>query len=164
MTATCQPVVEYFEVPQDEDAFPDVSTVHRMIEESVAVGGAGDYTYKVPEGGILAGLYQLVVGSTWTRAILRAQSGNIIEDHVPETLEQVYNTIHGRGAALTGGAITGRNVRALWDFLGSDGLGSYGSVRDVFDTAALTSLESILTLAGAATVRTIRRELVPLGA
>lgn len=164
VTATVVPTVEYFEVPNDPKAFPDVTTVHRIIEESKAIGGAGDDTYRVPEGGVLTGLYQLCVGSTWTRAILRAQSGNILEDHVPESMEQVYNAIHGRGAALTGGAITGRNVRVLWDFLGSDGLGAYGSVRDVFDTARLTALESIVSIAGASTLRTVRRELVPLGA
>lgn len=162
VTATAIPIVEYFEIPQEDDAFPDVLTVHRMIEESYAQGGAGDYIYKVPEGGILAGLYQLIVGSTWTRAILRAQSGNIIEDHVPESMEMVYNAIHGRAAALAGGALTGRNIRVLWDFLGSDGLGAYGSVRDVFDTANLTALESIVSVAAASTIRTIRRELVPL--
>lgn len=160
---TCEVVMEYFEIPNDPKNMPDLSVVHTLREEKVTISGAGDYTYPVPRGNILAGLYHLVsAASTWSRVILRAQQGNNIADDNPNSHRQVFNSIHGRDVTLAGTAITGAANRIFQDFLGSDGLGAYGARRDYIDTSLLTDLGDIVTLAGACEMRTVRRELIPL--
>lgn len=170
--ATCNITMEYLEIPNDPKDMPDLTTVHTLREDKVVVAGAGDTTYVVPRGNIYCGLYHLVgaangVGAptTWSRAILRAQQGNNIYDHDVNAERLVYSSDHiSRDASLSGTAITGFANRVSWDFLGTDGLGAYGSVRDFLDTSKLTDLGSVITMAGAGELRSMRRELIPLKA
>ena len=90
------------------------------------------------------------------------QQSIILEDQTPASMRAILNQNVGRDFDLGSAPIAGSNQRVLWDFLGSDGLGEYGSVRDPIDSSILTALQSIVTVAGAGTLYTVRRQLVTL--
>jgi hypothetical protein len=48
------------------------------------------------------------------------------------------------------------------DMVASSGLGYYGSLRDVFNSALVTDVESVITATGAGTLHTVRRQIVQL--
>lgn len=162
VTGTCVPVMEYFEVPADRRNWPRFDVLHTVLEDQQAIAGAGEFTYQIPRGATLMGVYHLAPGGV-TVARLRAQQGNIIYDTSVASRSNEYATTHGRSATLAG-AIAGADHRVLWDFMGTDGLGAFGSIRDVIDTRGLTDIASVIQFAGADTLTTVRRQLVALGA
>jgi hypothetical protein len=161
VTATCVPVVYLFEVPPRPEDRPDISVAHVIYEDSTAIPAAGDFEYRWQRTNVYLGVYHLLTGTTYSRARLRVQEGIFLEEHTPDTMRQRFASLTGRDMNLSG-ALTGYSQRIFWDFLGSDGLGVFGSVRDVIDGSRLTDLTSVITAAGSGTLITIRRMLVPL--
>jgi hypothetical protein len=150
------PYLDYFTVPVNKDDRPPLNLVHSWIEESKAVSGAGDVEYIWPRGNTICsmhhGIGMAVAGAdTWSRAVVRAQQNDVVFEDTPHLQDMVYNKSHHRVRPL--GTIS-------FDMLGSSGLGSYGSARDVMITQNLTSIKSVVTATGASTLYSIRRELV----
>jgi hypothetical protein len=164
VTATAKPVLGVFEVPNDPQDWPPLSTIHAIIEDQQSISGAGEFTYNWPRGNTYLGVYHLLNGTTYTQARLRTQQSIYLADHTPDAQRMLFNNYNntGRDMSLAGTAITGYNNRVFWDLMGSDGLGSFGTVRDVINSAALTDLASIITAAGAGTLVSVRRQLIYL--
>ena len=162
VTGTVIPVLIVFEVPRDKADWPDFRIVHQWLEDKAVIAAAGDYPYNWPVGNVYLGTYHILLGTTWTAAKLMLQQSITLEDHTPATMRAILNQNVGRDFDLGSAPIAGSNQRVLWDFLGSDGLGEYGSVRDPIDSSILTALQSIVTVAGAGTLYTVRRQLVTL--
>lgn len=161
--ATCEVYMDYFEIPNDPKDMPDLSVAHTLREDRLAIAASGDVTYNIPRGNILAGVYHLIGTTTFSRVILRAQQGNNIVDDNAASHRAVWNSLRsGRDLSLAGTALTGFAFRYFHDFLGPDGLGAYGARRDYIDTSLLTDLASIITVAAAGELRTMRREIIPL--
>lgn len=160
VTGTCEVCMEFFEVPSNPASWPMFNIINQYIEDRTALTGAGDITYNIQRGNTLVQVLHLTQGTTWSRALLRAQQSSYVYDENPGSLEKKYNFFRGRQAALSGGAITGRAVRVIWDLAGTDGFGEYGSVRDLIDSSKLTDLASVITVAGAGNLVTVRHQLV----
>jgi hypothetical protein len=165
-TATAVPVLAVFEVPVRQEDWPPLNVVHSIIEDQQAIPGAGDFTYNWPRGNTYLGVYHLItpVATVYTQARLRTQQSIFLEDIAPADMRAIFNntTNQGRDMLLAGTALTGAGNRIFWDLMGTDGLGSYGTVRDVINSAALTDLASIITASASGTLFSVRRQLIYL--
>lgn len=159
VTANVTPRLELFTVPLDPKAWPPFNYLHTLREETLTVSGAGDVTYTWPRGNAYAALYHgLGFGASgadgWSVARVRVNQSDYLLDADPTYLSQEFARSHGR--ARPAGVIP-------VDFLGSSGLGTFGSARDFFDSARVTDVATVITATGAGTLYTLKRELVPLG-
>jgi hypothetical protein len=159
VTGTCVPTLEFFTVPPDKADWPELSFVHQVIEDQIAIGAAGDYIYNLPRGNayLQANLgygISAVGADNWTRAILRINQSDILEDRTPANSNLLYSSM-SEGQTRLAGVIP-------FDMLGSDGFGSYGSARDFINSALLTDLQVVLTTTATGTLYSVRRMLLPL--
>jgi len=165
VVTTVVPILYYFEVPNDPKDWPRFDTVHQILEDDQTVPGAGLFTYNWLRGNTYLGVYHLMPPArTWTTAQLRAQQGNIIQDEVPGSMHMLMSQNHNRDMTLlAGGPLAGINQRLAWDFMGTDGLGAFGSRRDLIDSSRLTDIASVINISGAGVLKTQRRQIVALG-
>jgi hypothetical protein len=158
VTATVIPSVEVFTVPVDPKDWPALNTVQQIIEDTRVISGAGDYDYSWPRGNtyvqVLHGLGIAVSAvDTWTRAKLIVNQSEILADYTPGLASVEFNKMHGYARGL--GSIP-------FDMIGTSGMGTFGSSRDLLYSALVTEMVSRLTASGAATLYTVRRQLVAL--
>lgn len=161
VAATAVPYVEFFTVPPLKEDWPPFNVVHQVIEDQIPIATIGDYIYNLPRGNtyLQVGLgYGLAAASTadhWSKAILRINQSDILYQFDPNLrdVKQGY---------LTGLSTTQDVGTLIFDFLGSDGLGNYGSARDFINSALLTDLQIVLTTTAADTLYVVRRMLMPL--
>lgn len=159
VTATVDPMVEIFTMPLRAEDRPPFDLLHNVLEERMTVSGAGQVDYVVPRGNTyLAILHGLGIGASGSDAFSSAdlvinQADYIYKGLTPALLNLVHYQRYGR--ARPSGAI-------LYDLMGSSGLGSYGTGRDVINSALVTDLRSRITATGAGTLITVRRQLVQL--
>lgn len=159
------PMLAVFEVPNNVKDWPPLNILHTCIEDTQAIPGATDYTYNWPRGNTYLSVNHFLSTVAWTRAQLRVQQSIYLADVTPglHTILANSQTV-GRDLTLASpSVITGNDKRIFWDFSGSDGLGMFGTVRDVVDSSRLTDIASIITVGGAATLLTQRRQLITLG-
>lgn len=155
VTATCQPILILYTIPPNDDDKPDFSVIHTWIEDQRSQSGAGDFTYDWILGAQYLQILHLVgVGASgtdnWTRFQLRLQQNNYPLIYSVTGMDVEYRLLHGR--ARPAGLIA-------IDRLASSGLGNYGTIRDVYDSAKATDAASIITFAGPGNMQTIRRGL-----
>jgi hypothetical protein len=158
-TGTCLPVLEFFTTPVDEADYPPLDVIHQIVEDQIPVAATGDYIYTLPRGNVYL---QLLLGyginaaalDSWNRVIMRINQNDILYDYIPGTMDQIVGQIGGYTRTL--GTI-------IFDLLGSDGQGNYGSARDFINTRLLTDLQIVLTTTALATIYAVRRMLLPLG-
>lgn len=163
VTGNVTPTIEYYEIPADPKDMPNLTLVHQCIERQDAFSAAGNNDVRIQTGGTILGLYQLArLG--WTNAYFILQQSDFIESLSPASHRMRFFENTGRDVNLTATAFTGFDKRVFWDWLGTDMLGSLGSVRDVINTQRLTDVVARVTLAAADTIYTIQRQLIPLSA
>lgn len=157
VTATVAPHLVLFSVPADRKDWPDFSRVHRIIAEEPVISATGEYRYKPPRGNaylqLLYGLGMAQAGSDKFSRVQLATGSDVIMDLTPNAFDIEYSHTHGR-ARLAG--------TFVFDFLGSSGLGSYGSTRDIVYSQALTDLDVVITVSTADTLYALRREIVAI--
>ena len=158
VTATVQPVIEIFTVPVDPADYPPLNVLHQIVSDTVAIGAAGDYSYRWARGNtyvqVLHGMgLNTTPADNWTEYKLRVNQSENILRYVPLTLNLEYARTHGRARVLGTIAV---------DMIGTSGLGNYGSTRDLLYSALVTELESVITAVGAGTLYTVRRQLITL--
>lgn len=158
ITGTASPLFITFEVPSSPKDYPNLSTIHQVQEEQIAISAAGDFDHHIPIGATLVGQYYLFA-TAWTNAQLRLQNSNVVADITPEQHRILFQLTTSRDPLLSG-AITGSNKRLFWDFSGTDGLGQFGSVRDWVNTGALTDIMTRLTASAAGTLYAVRRQIL----
>lgn len=158
LTANVTPVIEIFTVPVDPRDWPRLDLVHQILEDSRAIAGAGPYDYNIPRGNtyvqILHGAgINATPADSWNRVQLMVNQSETLLDLTPAQFSIEYNRMHGRARGL--------GVIPL-DFIGTSGLGAFGSSRDLLYSALVTELISRITFTGAITLYTMRRQLVAL--
>lgn len=162
VTATATPYVEFFTLPPLREDWPPFNVVHQIIEDQIPLSTVGDYIYNLPRGntylqvGFGYGLAAAATTDKWNKAILRINQSDILYNVDPNLrdVKQGY---------LTGLSTTQDVGTYIFDFLGSDGLGNYGSSRDFINSALLTDLQIVLTTtAQPDTLFVVRRMLMPL--
>ncbi len=158
VTATVLPSIEIFTVPTDPADYPPLNVLHQIVSDSVAISAAGDYSYRWPRGNTYV---QVIHGcglnttpaDSWTEYKLRVNQSENIERYTPALLDLAFARTHGRARV--------KGVIPI-DFIGTSGLGNYGSTRDLLYSALVTELESVVTASAAATLYTVRRQLITL--
>lgn len=158
VTATAIPYIELFTVPVDPQDFPPINIVHQTLEDQQAVSGAQDWVYNWPRGNTyLQVLHGLGIGAAGTDSFTKAQIRVNQSDYLQSTdipyLDLEFRRFRGRARPAGG---------IFFDLLASSGLGNYGLTRDVFNSALVTDLASVITTTGALTAYNVRRQLVVL--
>jgi hypothetical protein len=154
------PYLELYSVPSDPKDWPPLNVVHQLLEETRAVTGAGAFQYQWPRGNTYAQvIHGLDTGATtawsdnFTAMNLTVNHSDRLIDSDPDHLNLEFRQSHGiaRPAGLV--AI---------DFLGTSGLGTFGSARDLFYSAMVTEIDTNFTMSAAGQLTTLRRQLVAL--
>jgi hypothetical protein len=156
---TIQPVLDVFTVPVDPKDHPPFDFAHTITEESQVVAAAGEARWAWPRGNIYAQvIHGLGVGSSGADgftfySLLVNQTDYIYRNVSAAFLTREFSRFRGR--TRLGGVIP-------VDFLSQSGLGNYGAARDLLDSRQLTDINSVITASSAGTLRTVKRQLVPL--
>lgn len=164
VTGTARPVMVTYDVPSDRRSWPleGLSIAHQILEEQPAIAAAGPFQHRLAVGGVYVGVYYLLKNA-WTETRLVAQQSNVFEKETPEQHRLRFAQCTGRDINLAGTAITGFDKRIFYDFAGSDGLGQFGSVRDLVDSNALTDFFAEPNASAADTLYAVRRQFISLG-
>lgn len=164
---TAQPYAEIFTIPTDPADMPPLGVLHQIVEEQQAIAGAGAFTYNVPRGNTIlqllcgAGISAANSTENWTDALLRMQQSYFLYPAAtPTYFDNEYAETHA--PIIASPAALRRKGVIPFDFMGTSGLGMYGSYRDAIDSAQLTDLAVVLTASGAGTFYAIRRQLVAM--
>lgn len=157
---TVNPYLEFFTVPTDPKDWPPLNIIHQVLEDQVAIAGAGQQTYYWPRGNtylqLLHGFGFAAAGGAdnATNLYVRVNQSLYFYNNVqPKYLSMEYAMNHP-GQRIIG--------TVPIDLIGNDGLGAFGKSRDFINSAALTDLATVFTAAGAGTLYSVRRQLVPL--
>lgn len=149
-----------YSVPPNPGSMPPLRYIHQVIDQSTVLSGAGDWVYDIPRGNTyMRILHGVGIGATgadsWTTAKLRVNQSQYIWDSTPFQQQMLYWYLHGRTRELG---------QIIFDFLGTSGLGSYGTTRDLYDSNRTTDFQSVIAVTGALTAYTVREQLVDLKA
>lgn len=158
ITATATPYVEVFTVPVDPQDYPPLNILHQILEDQQQVSGAGDYTYNWPRGNTyLQILHGMGIGAAgvdnFTKFAVRVNQSDYLQQTDVKYLDLEFRRLRGRARPAGGIYI---------DLLATSGLGNFGLTRDVFNSALVTDLASVITAAASGTLYTVRRQLVVL--
>lgn len=158
LSLTVVPELDIFTVPTDPKDWPSFDFAMTISEESQSVSGAGEVTWNWPRGNIYAQVCHLLgIGASgadaWSAYKLRVNQSDYIYDTTPAGLTRRVSRY--RGKTRVAGTIP-------IDLLAESGMGNYGSGRDMIDSRRLTDIASVITATSAATLRTVKRQIVPL--
>jgi hypothetical protein len=150
--------LEVFTVPPDPKDWPPLNVIHQCLEDQQAVAAAGDFPYYWPRGNTYVGVYHgagigAAGADTFNKFAVRVNQSDYLQSTPVDFLDMEYRLQKGRARPL--GAV-------FVDLLATSGLGCYGLARDMFNSALVTDLASVITTTGAVTLYTVRRQLVVL--
>jgi len=150
--------LEVFTVPPDPKDWPPLNVIHQCLEDQQAIAAAGDFPYYWPRGNTYVGVYHGAgIGAAgsdlFNRFAVRVNQSDYLQSTPVDFLDMEYRLQKGR-ARPAGGVFV--------DLLATSGLGCYGLARDMFNSALVTDLASVITATGAVTLYTVRRQLVVL--
>jgi hypothetical protein len=164
--ATGDAFLEVFTVPPDPKDWPPLNVIHQCLEDQQSIAAAGDFPYYWPRGNTYVGVYHgtVTTGTTggmgantpsdlWNRFAVRVNQSDYLQNTPVDFVDMEYRLQKGRA----------RNLGTIFvDLLATSGLGCYGLARDMFNSALVTDLASVITTTGACTLYTVRRQLVVL--
>jgi len=162
-SVTIQPMVEFFNLPEDPINYPDTSKVHRIVEQVTPIVAGGDFRYDVPTGNVYTGILQEFVNNG--QRLNPVYVGNLsLVYAVSQTPYQISSQMKLIEQARFFGAHLPRSV-FFWRFAGALGIPEIANARDYIDTGTQTSVQLITQLSQDiayqnAYVRTIREELL----
>ena len=162
LTGTCTPIMEYYEVPADDRLYrPYLNYIHQFTETSQVISGAGDVTNQVITGDIFL---SIIYGAYWAQSA--ADSFSRFQELVGAsdswrdfTSALIVNAVHSMefGRVRRAGTI-------IRSYMASAGFGNLSETdRDMFNTFGQTSVQHILTLTGAGTLRKVYEKLILVG-
>lgn len=159
-SGSATPLAVICEVPSDIKDYPNLDTLHQMLEDQKAIAVSGNDDHQIKIGGTIVGQYYFTGAVAWSNAELRLQQSNILATLSVAQHRVLFALLTSRDINLTGGAITGADKRIFLDFGGSDGLGQFGSIRDYINTIALTSIFTRITYTAATTLYALTRQIL----
>lgn len=150
--------LEIFTVPPDPKDWPPLNVIHQCLEDQQAIAAAGDFPYYWPRGNTYVGVYHgagigAAGSDTFSKFAVRVNQSDYLQSTPVDFLDMEFRLQKGR-ARPAGGVFV--------DLLATSGLGCYGLARDMFNSALVTDLASVITATGAVTLFTVRRQLVVL--
>lgn len=161
VTATATPYLELFTVPADVQDLPRLDLLHQILEDKQTIPAAGDYTYEIPRANVylqlLHGVGLSAAGTTdlWSSYKLRVNQAQYLFSADPKFWDMEVRRWRGRARIPSTIPV---------DLMAPSGLGNYGVARDLFNSALVTDVSSVITATQGATLTTVRRQIVPLAA
>lgn len=158
LTGTVTPYIEYFTVPVKKEDLPPLNLAHVIVEDQRAIPGAGAFQYEWQRGNtyiqVLHGVgINQAPADNWTAATVFVNQTDQLVTTTPAAENIAYGRSHG----------TTRRLGTLGiDFIGTDGLGTYGGARDLLDSRQVTELNTVIQAAAAGVLYTVRREFIQL--
>jgi hypothetical protein len=150
-TGTVDVYVDYFEAPDPNlVALPEL-VVCRLVEESLNITGTGDTKYKIPRGGVLMQLLEVVQLNS------SRNSSSVDEFSLLVNTNDYIARRKRRAVRIEQRFVSGTDFPTgvfLWDFFRSQEVQSEGDQRDMIDTEAVVTLEAITSIASGATLGT----------
>lgn len=154
LTCTVRPVPIYMAMPESEANLPPLNIFHQLLEESEAISAATTKNYVWPKGGtviqMLHGAGMGVAGSDICTAY-NVRAGQ--SDYIHRSDLQYFDVMEGVTTGHTRLAGT-----VPFDMAGTSGLGVYDLLRDPVDTTDTSDITSEITLSGATTLYSLRRQ------
>lgn len=167
ITGTITPVLEYFAVPVEPEARPDITWLHQILEVTQPVAAVGDNTINLIRENVYLGiLHHVILNSAPNttdvdRLRLVINNSDVPYDTLKRGQLQLQRRRHNVDLPL--------GVYFLDLF--NQGITGYGDERDIVNGKATSELQSIVTIASGATlgsnasrINTITRQLVRLTA
>lgn len=158
MTGNAVPTLEFFNLPKDQTDWPNIFLLHSIIEDQLPISAtSGDIVYPWPKGNVFLAMYHgygfgVSGADSWTRAALRANQTDFLEDWLPAYADYVWANNH---------PTTRPAGTFAFDLIGSSGLGAFGGARDQIDSAFAAEINSVVTINAAKTLYSVRRMLIP---
>lgn len=143
---------EYYEVPKPDEVDLPPRTFHRILEDRLAFNQVGPVTYLVPRQGVLQ---QLIHTVSLNGARSLNNTDVVSRQIVVNKTDTVYNQQYLVDRLLNRFRYGPGEIPAssfAWDLYNAIELPSRGDLRDVLDTEAPSTLESIININSAATL------------
>ncbi len=162
VTGTVNVSYLYYELPNPNEVLYPPLVLHRLLEDRQAITAVGDQVYTFPRGGTILGLHHLVtinghysipsaqpgvtgVGEIDSLRLVLNKTDTVYS--LPARAHALWQALNkGMGAAI-GGALSNAGIGWEYNFLEA-GVGRIGEgdFRDTFNSEAISTLESILTV------------------
>lgn len=165
-TGNAHMTMEYFDVPAQKADYPNLSLVHTLLEDTIAIDGTGTTDYQIPRGNIYQRLYHRILLNGAPAAAtdieqLWLQYNQSISPYAIESKDFLAMQRIKYKRDLPKGVY-------VWDF-SYQGQAGYGSHRDLVNSAEITDFLSRIDVASAATlgtnnnkIFTLKEQLMPL--
>ncbi len=156
-TVTCY--YQYYEVPDPDEVALPARVMHRLLEDRTPVLATGDTTYLVPRQGVALQIMHNVIlngvidkssplnGNVSGRRLVfnKTDTAYNVDPIVDRIVSRLRYGLSAAGIDIPSGMY-------IWDLWDGDMSPSSGDLRDAIDTEALSTLESIITIATGATL------------
>jgi hypothetical protein len=156
-TVTCY--YQYYEVPDPDEVALPARVMHRLLEDRTPILATGDTTYLVPRQGVALQIMHNVIlngvidkssplgGNVSGRRLVfnKTDTAYNVDPIVDRILSRLRYGLSATGIDIPSGMY-------IWDLWDGDMSPSAGDLRDAIDTEALSTLESIITIATGATL------------
>lgn len=160
LSCVVQPWYEMFRMPLAKEDRPKFDFLQTFQEDQNAVTNGVEYVYNWLRGNTyLSVVHGCTLASTaadsWTAAALRVNQNDYLRPLTNTVFyTREFNRFHGRARIL--GVLP-------FDLIALSGLGNYGSLRDLLNTAQLTDIQSVITPSATTTLYSMKRQLVYIG-
>lgn len=142
LTANLLVTYLYYEVPNPQQVMFPPLMMHRCLEERTPFSNTGDITYLVPrQGNLLKLIHNVIING------VNSGQHNLYVIRVNKT-DDVYRESQDTNRFLSRTRYGHRTPTGsvFHDFWNSEGLPSSGDFRDVIDTEAISTLESVVNI------------------
>lgn len=167
LTGTVTPTIEYFAVPVEPEARPDISWLHQVLETTQPVGAVGDNTIPLIRENVYLGiLHHVILNNTPNTTDIDRVRLSVNNSETP------YDTLKRGQIQLQRRRNNVDLPLGVWFIdLFNQGFPNAGDERDILNGKRTSELNSVVTIAAAATlgsnaskINTITRQLVRLTA
>lgn len=161
LSLTCTPYLGMFKMPLAKEDRPKFDFVQTWQEDQQSVTNGVEAVYNWLRGNTYLSVVHgctlaASAADSWSAAGLRVNQNDYLR---PTSLPPAFYTREfskTRGRTRVAGVIP-------FDLIGLSGLGNYGSLRDLLNTANLTDVQSVITPTATTTLYSMKRQLVYIG-
>lgn len=173
ISLTARTRMEFFSVPTDPSAMPDISFLHRIVQDTVPWTASGDQDYRVPVNGVILRV-QEQFRNAGVPALFFATAndpttpnfGNVSVIYAASEQPEIYDFRQMLQQEHLDYLTSAQNGTFLFDFASGGGSIEMGtSSRDAYNTRRLTEFKlrvnTTLTPGAGSTIECVRQELQP---
>jgi len=159
-TYTVAPYLQMFKMPLAKEDRPKFDFLQTFQEDANAVTSGVEFVYPWLRGNTYMSVVHgctlnAALTNSYTTAALRVNQNDYLRPPLgPTFYAREFSKMRGR--TVPGGTFG-------FDLVSLSGLGNYGSLRDLLNTAQLTDIQSVIVPSATTTLFSMKRQLVYLG-